>query len=89
MTAEEIPLDDKETFRLFSEAKTTGVFQFESDGMKKYLKELHPESVEDLCFMAAAYRPRITSYNVCYTKLLRFIVFAMFLAIFRMNEVPF
>lgn len=57
LTAEEIPLDDKETFKLFSNGKTTGVFQFESDGMKKYLRELQPESCEDLCFMAAAYRP--------------------------------
>ncbi len=62
MTAEEIPLKDKKTFKLFSEAKTTGVFQFESDGMKKYLKELQPESVEDLCFMAAAYRPGPMQY---------------------------
>lgn len=61
-TTEEIPLDDKATFETFTQAKTTGVFQFESDGMKKYLRELKPENVEDLCFMAAAYRPGPMKY---------------------------
>ncbi|MDQ5981741.1 MAG: polymerase subunit alpha [Patescibacteria group bacterium] len=52
-----IPEDDKKTFKLFQEANTTSVFQFESEGMKKYLKDLKPESLEDICFMVAAYRP--------------------------------
>jgi len=52
-----LPEDDKKTFKLFQEGNTTAVFQFESQGIKRYLKELHPETVEDLCFMAAAYRP--------------------------------
>ena len=52
-----IPEDDEKTFKLFQEGNTTAVFQFESAGMKRYLKELHPENLEDLCFMAAAYRP--------------------------------
>lgn len=49
--------DDEKTFKLFQDGNTTAVFQFESAGMKRYLKELHPENLEDLCFMAAAYRP--------------------------------
>lgn len=52
-----LPVDDRETFKLFQDGNTTAVFQFESSGMKRYLKELKPETVEDLCFMAAAYRP--------------------------------
>jgi len=52
-----IPEDDEKTFKLFQNGNTTSVFQFESAGMKRYLKELHPENLEDLCFMAAAYRP--------------------------------
>ncbi len=53
----EIPVNDKKTMEMFQNGDTTSVFQFESSGMKRYLKELHPESLEDLCFMAAAYRP--------------------------------
>lgn len=52
-----VPYDDAKTYKLFQEGNTTGVFQFESAGMKRFLKELHPEDLEDLCFMAAAYRP--------------------------------
>lgn len=57
LTTKNIPLDDVETFKTFSAGRTTGVFQFESSGMKKYLKKLKPTSLEDICFMAAAYRP--------------------------------
>ncbi len=53
----EIPDNDPKTFELFKKGNTTSVFQFESTGMKRYLKDLKPETVEDLCFMAAAYRP--------------------------------
>lgn len=52
-----VPNDDEKTYKLFQEGNTTAVFQFESAGMKRYLKELQPETLEDLCFMAAAYRP--------------------------------
>ncbi len=62
LTTKKIPLDDKKTFETFSQGKTTGVFQFESSGMKKYLKELKPSSLEDICFMAAAYRPGPMKY---------------------------
>ena len=52
-----IPIDDKETFQLFSEGNTVGTFQFESAGMQKYLKELQPHVFEDLIAMNALYRP--------------------------------
>jgi DNA polymerase-3 subunit alpha len=51
------PLDDKETFDLFSRGDTTAVFQFESSGMKKYLVELKPSTLEDIIAMVALYRP--------------------------------
>jgi DNA polymerase III subunit alpha len=54
---DKIPLDDKKAFDLFTAGHTTGVFQFESDGMKKYLKDLKPTEIEDLIFLNAAYRP--------------------------------
>jgi DNA polymerase-3 subunit alpha len=52
-----IPLDDKQTFQLFQDGETTGVFQFESSGMKRYLKELKPTEFEDIIAMVALYRP--------------------------------
>lgn len=59
---EDIPFDDGPTWQLFSKAKTTGIFQFESDGMKKYLKELKPSRIEDLIAMNALYRPGPMEY---------------------------
>jgi len=53
----EIPLDDKKTFQLFQETNTTGVFQLESQGMKRNLKELKPSQFEDIIAMVALYRP--------------------------------
>jgi len=52
-----LPLDDKKTFELFQQANTTGVFQLESGGMKKNLKELKPNVFEDIIAMVALYRP--------------------------------
>lgn len=52
-----IPLDDPATYRLFQEGETTGVFQFESSGMKRYLRELKPSEFEDIIAMVALYRP--------------------------------
>ena len=52
-----IDLQDKKTFELFSKGDTTGVFQFESSGMRKYLKELQPTEFENLVAMNALYRP--------------------------------
>jgi len=57
-----IPLDDKKTFELFSKGLTTSIFQFESEGMKKYLKELKPDRFEDLIAMNALYRPGPIKY---------------------------
>lgn len=54
---DKLPLDDEKTYKLFQEGKTTGVFQFESDGMKRYLKDLGPTEFEDLIAMVALYRP--------------------------------
>jgi len=54
---ENIPLDDKETFKLFQKANTTGVFQLESDGLKRYLRQLKPTEFEDIVAMVALYRP--------------------------------
>lgn len=53
----EIPLDDEETFKLFQRGDTTGVFQLESAGMKRYLRELKPTVFEDIVAMVALYRP--------------------------------
>ncbi len=54
---EKIPLDDKETYQMMSKGKTDGVFQFESDGMKSVLRQLGPESIEDLTAILSLYRP--------------------------------
>ena len=54
---DKLPLDDEETFRLLQEARTTGVFQLESSGMKRYLKLLKPTVFEDIIAMVALYRP--------------------------------
>jgi len=52
-----IPMDDKKTFSLLSKGDTTGVFQLESAGMKRYIKELKPTAFEDIIAMVALYRP--------------------------------
>ncbi|MBU6141904.1 DNA polymerase III subunit alpha [Patescibacteria group bacterium] len=52
-----IPLDDAKTFELLKAADTTGVFQLESSGMRRYLKELKPHEMEDIIAMVALYRP--------------------------------
>jgi len=58
----DIPLNDEKTFKLLGRGETVGVFQFESPPMQKYLRELQPRSVEDLCFMVSAYRPGPMKY---------------------------
>lgn len=52
-----IPLDDKKTYQLLGRGDTTGVFQFESAGMKRYLRELKPTEFNDIIAMGALYRP--------------------------------
>jgi DNA polymerase-3 subunit alpha len=59
---ENLPLDDKKTLELFSNGETTGIFQFESTGMKRYLRELKPNRFEDLIAMNALYRPGPMEY---------------------------
>lgn len=54
---DDIPLDDKKAYKLFQEGGTTGVFQFESSGMKRYLRDLKPTEFEDIIAMVALYRP--------------------------------
>ena len=54
---EKIPLDDTKTFELFQRGDTTGVFQLESAGMKRYLRELKPTVFDDIIAMVALYRP--------------------------------
>ncbi|NCP58180.1 DNA polymerase III subunit alpha [Candidatus Wolfebacteria bacterium] len=53
----QIPLDDKKTFKLLQETDTTGIFQLESSGMRRYLRELKPTELEDIIAMVALYRP--------------------------------
>jgi DNA polymerase-3 subunit alpha len=65
---EDLPLDDKKTFELFSNGETTGIFQFESTGMKRYLKELKPNRFEDLIAMNALYRPGPMEYIPLFIK---------------------
>ena len=57
-----IPIDDELTFKLYQEGRTVGTFQFESAGMQKYLRELHPTVFEDLIAMNALYRPGPMDY---------------------------
>lgn len=52
-----VPLDDKKTYNLLSSAETTGIFQLESSGMRRYIKELKPTTIFDLMAMVALYRP--------------------------------
>ena len=57
-----IPIDDELTYRLYQRGQTVGTFQFESAGMQKYLRELHPTVFEDLIAMNALYRPGPMDY---------------------------
>ncbi len=52
-----IPMDDELTFEIFQKGETVGIFQFESEGMQTYLKELKPSNIEDVIAMNALYRP--------------------------------
>ena len=63
-----VPLDDKATFKLFGKGDTVATFQFESPGMQKYLRELHPSRFEDLIAMNALYRPGPMQYIPSFIK---------------------
>lgn len=54
---EKIPLEDEKTFKLLQKGDTSGVFQLESPGMKRYLKQLEPKAFEDIIAMISLYRP--------------------------------
>ena len=54
---DKLPIDDELTYKLYQQGRTIGTFQFESPGMQKYLRELHPTVFEDLIAMNALYRP--------------------------------
>ena len=59
---DDIPLDDAQTYEVFARGDTTGLFQFESPGMKKHLRNLKPNRFEDLIAMNALYRPGPMEY---------------------------
>lgn len=63
-----IPHDDKKTYELYSRGDTTGIFQFESEGMKKNLRQLKPNRFEDLIAMNALYRPGPMEYIPNYIR---------------------
>ena len=63
-----IPLDDVETFEIFQKGETSGIFQFSSDGMKAHLKQLKPDTFDDLIAMNALYRPGPMEYIPNYIK---------------------
>lgn len=58
-----VPIDDPATYKLYSDGRTIGTFQFESAGMQKYLRELQPSTFEDLIAMNALYRPGPMDYS--------------------------
>jgi DNA polymerase-3 subunit alpha len=59
---EAVPLDDEKTYELFQRGETVGIFQYESTGMQKYMKELEPTTFDDLIAMNALYRPGPLEY---------------------------
>ncbi|MFA6254447.1 MAG: DNA polymerase III subunit alpha [Patescibacteria group bacterium] len=65
---DEIPLDDKQAFELLKKIETTGVFQLESSGMKRYLKQLKPTELEDIIAMVSLYRPGPMEFIPDYIK---------------------
>ncbi|MDR2098191.1 MAG: DNA polymerase III subunit alpha, partial [Spirochaetaceae bacterium] len=65
---EKIPEDDKATFEMLGEGKSSGIFQFESDGMQNILKQTKPGKIEDLIALNALYRPGPMDYIPQYIK---------------------
>ncbi|GIV29056.1 MAG: hypothetical protein KatS3mg028_0122 [Bacteroidia bacterium] len=63
-----IPLNDEKTFDVFRQGHTDEIFQFESPGMKKYLQQLKPDSINDLIAMNALYRPGPMKYIDSYIR---------------------
>ena len=63
-----IPLDDKDTYKMFEEGNTCGIFQFESTGMRNFLKQLKPNSLDDIIAAIALFRPGASSSIDEYVK---------------------
>lgn len=61
-------MDDQKVFDVFANGDTTGVFQFESSGMRRYLQELVPNTFEDIIVMVSLYRPGPMLYIPTYIK---------------------
>src|SRR6266481_2579542 len=57
LVVEDLALDDEKTYQIFSKGYTSGVFQFESRGMRDILRKYQPTRIEDLCALNALYRP--------------------------------
>jgi len=68
LVMEKIPLDDKATYGLLQRGETTGVFQLESPGMRRYLKQLKPTEFNDITAMVSLYRPGPMEYIPSYIK---------------------
>ncbi len=68
LSLDTIPLNDKKTFELFQKGETSGVFQLESPGMKRYLKQLKPDKFEDIIAMISLYRPGPMEWIPSYIK---------------------
>lgn len=65
---DKLDMVDQKVFDVFAAGDTTGVFQFESSGMRKYLKDLKPNSFEDLIAMVSLYRPGPLAYIPTYIE---------------------
>src|SRR5438552_1548738 len=65
---EDIPLNDRKTFELLGSGETTGMFQLESAGMRRYVRELKPDRVEDVMAMVALFRPGPMDYIPTYIR---------------------
>lgn len=63
-----IPMDDLKTFELFQRGDTTGIFQLESSGMRRYIRELKPDNFEDIIAMISLYRPGPMEWIPSYIK---------------------
>ena len=65
---EAIPLDDAKTFEMLSDGDSTGVFQFESEGMREALRKVRPTEFDDIVALVALYRPGAMAYIPAYAK---------------------
>ena len=68
LNPDEFPIDDLKTYELFQRGETVGIFQYESAGMQKYMKELKPTVFPDLIAMNALYRPEPIAYIPSFVK---------------------